>query len=579
MSATLGEGGELERITGVKMIQRLVLSADRETPHSGRRLFLVPEIGMSQQGMLTVAMDAIEEVDRSLVLTPSRSNSVGKALVKEITDKGIDIIEASDIEEGLGSFVSKEKAVLLLSRYDGLDLPDEDCRLLIFGGLPSGMNLQERFLWSRLSASSILGSRVMTRFAQGVGRCTRSGNDYALVLVIGQDMVDFLLKRESQEFLGSELQAELKFGIENSVDASREHFRAIQRAFFSQNDEWLHAENAIKGLIKDLQDTHSNEDVFVQKLRSVVSDELDYLYSMWTGDFETALVHARNVADGLGGDETKAYRGWWYFLSAETANLLHSDLGEEAWRDVSRDMLLRASKCCIGISWLTRLGRTLDPAGKIQEIDETTARAAENIKSILTGWGVMGPCFEQKLQQIAAGLRSTKHSAFHSGLLGLGKILGFSSEVPPGNGAPDCVWSIGNSVHVLHEAKSEHTPADSIGINDIRQANGHADWARENLDRNDKTEFLCLIESPRTKIVRGARTHAKELCHVSPETLNEIFNRISDVLSRVRSKTTDLSDEGVLEEIAQKLKSNNLAPVKILDELSKNRVKEMKQSG
>lgn len=34
---------------------------------------------------------------------------------------------------------------MLLNKYDGIDLPDEACRMLIIDGLPNIMNMNDRY--------------------------------------------------------------------------------------------------------------------------------------------------------------------------------------------------------------------------------------------------------------------------------------------------------------------------------------------------------------------------------------------------------------------------------------------------
>ncbi|HEY9421231.1 MAG TPA: DEAD/DEAH box helicase, partial [Thermoanaerobaculia bacterium] len=170
MSATLGAGGELERITGVRSIKRLPLPEGWHDRGSGRRLFLVPQISMSDQSSLSVATDAIESFDRSLILAPTQGEV--ESFKTSLKGMGLRVLGAADIEDTLEPFSGSTRAALILSRYDGLDLPDEACRLLILAGLPAGTNLQEKFLWSRIAASSLLRDRILTRFTQGVGRCT-----------------------------------------------------------------------------------------------------------------------------------------------------------------------------------------------------------------------------------------------------------------------------------------------------------------------------------------------------------------------------------------------------------------------
>ena len=572
MSATLGAGGELERITGVKSIKRLPLPVGWDRQGSGRRLFLIPELEMPNEAMIKVVEGAVQKFGRSLILVPSRYDSEGTELVNAVEQLDIEILHASNIENSLEPFLKNEKAALLLSRYDGLDLPDEACRLLVFGGLPSGTNLQEMFLWAKIAASSLLRDRVVTRFTQGVGRCTRSDNDYAVVFLIGRRLVDFILKSENRRILNPELQAELEFGIRNSRDKSIEDFNNLWEAFLSMGDDWEAAEDAIL----TLRDNYSrHNDPVSQQLNSVVADEVVYLYAIWSDNFEVALEYARKVADALDGDEVKAYRAWWYYLSSEAAMALHEVTKEEAYQDTARDLLKRASRCCIGVSWFARLGRSLGPKYETPEVDEMSAVAVETIREYLADLGAIGGRFEQQLNQIKENIQSPDHKDFHRGLKGLGEMLGFQAEIPEDNAAPDCIWSIGNLVHIVHEAKSEHTPKNPIGVNDIRQAQSHGNWIRANRKCEDNTEIVCLIESPRTTVDQEAIVHADSLYHITPRQLKEIFDKIAAILRRVRSKLVNLSDEKVLEELFRELSESNLVPRQLLDRLSQKLVKDM----
>ena len=393
--------------------------------------------------------------------------------------------------------------------------------------------------------------------------------------MIGRQLVDFLLKNENRRILNPELQAELQFGIENSSGKTAEDFRELWEAFLAKGDDWKEAEAAILNLRNN---SFSHDDPISQQLKSAVADEVAYLYAMWSDNLEEGLEYARKVADALEGDGTKAYRAWWYYLSAEAAIALHEVTQEKTYQETARDFLRRASNCCIGVNWFARLGRSLGPSVETPEADEFTAVAVETIRKHLVVWGAVGGRFEDELSQIAKNLQSTEHKTFHKGLKGLGEMLGFHAEIPKGHGVPDCIWSIGNLIYVTHEAKSEHTPKDPIGVSDIRQAQGHDKWVRANQTCKDNTKILCLIESPRMKIALEAKAHSESLCHVTPKELKEMFDGIAATLRRVRSKLTNLSDEKVLEELSSELTAGKLAPMQLLKSLSKMPVVQMEES-
>jgi len=398
-----------------------------------------------------------------------------------------------------------------------------------------------------------------------------------VVFILGRRLVEFVLKHENRRILNPELQAEIAFGIENSRDKNPEEFMELVQAFMEQGEDWKDAEAAIVS-VRERSSRH--DDPISKQLSSVVGDEVAYLYALWRDDLEAALEHARKVADALGGDETKAYRAWWYYLAANAAMALYEDDGDSALRDTSRDLLKRASGCCIGVSWFARLGRSISPELTLSEGEnEIDAIAIEGVREKLTEWGAVGKHFERHIEQIAKDLKSTDHKSFHKGLRGLGEMLGFQAEAPDSEGAPDCIWSIGNAIYVVHEAKSEQNPESAIGINDVRQAQSHENWVLANRPCDKGTKILCLIETPRMTVASEAVAHSKSLFHVHPEEMKEIFDSISTILRRVRSKLIDLSDEKILEYLYSEIEVAKLKPGNLFELLRRNPVDKMPTQG
>ncbi len=146
MSATLGDGGDLERLTGVKKIHRLNVPGGLNTHGVGRRFFAFPGRSLSVTEQSALQRQAIERAGRAVVLVPD-SRSAKKISSELETALGYPIFSAAEIEESKAPFVQAPKAVAVMAnRYDGIDFPDEQCRLLILHGLPGATNLQERFL-------------------------------------------------------------------------------------------------------------------------------------------------------------------------------------------------------------------------------------------------------------------------------------------------------------------------------------------------------------------------------------------------------------------------------------------------
>ena len=187
MSATLGEGGDLERIFGRKKIERIPAPEGWDKQGIGRRFFVFPMRNWDEADSLSLAISWTTKFDRALVLTPSNrdTDKVRKAIGALPTTQDHTLFDAAQLEASKKSFTQSSSAIAVLAnRYDGIDLIGDECRYLIIYDLPESTNLQERFIISRLGASVLFRVRIRTRITQAVGRCTRSSTDYALVVII-----------------------------------------------------------------------------------------------------------------------------------------------------------------------------------------------------------------------------------------------------------------------------------------------------------------------------------------------------------------------------------------------------------
>jgi Rad3-related DNA helicase len=243
MSATLGEGGDLERLTGRKQIERLAIPVGWDKQGIGRRFFLFPSLKQEELTDLDLAL--MERAGRTLVLTPEeRSAQEFRTLVQE--KLGFKTFNANDIESSKAPFVTSSQAVAVIAnRYDGIDFPGDECRLLIAQGLPRSTNLQERFMVDKLGAIVLLNDRILTHVVQAIGRCTRSPNDYSAVIIAGEELLKYLMKKDRSRFLHPELQSEIFYGIEQSKQATKDEFIEYFDLFLAHGDDWNDAEEDI----------------------------------------------------------------------------------------------------------------------------------------------------------------------------------------------------------------------------------------------------------------------------------------------------------------------------------------------
>lgn len=205
LSATLGSGGELKRAFGRTPIVRVPLKS-KTAPRSGRRLFVFPDL-VAGGDSLTLTKRIVALTDKALVLSQDTVDRA-KDAAAELAGEDVPVLGKDELEtQGLVAFAKAKTRVLgLANRYDGMDLPDDACRIVVLDGKPDAVGLQERFLSERAEANSALSERVRTRIVQGAGRSTRGPNDFAAVVIRGTDLTKYFARPENIAALEPELQ-------------------------------------------------------------------------------------------------------------------------------------------------------------------------------------------------------------------------------------------------------------------------------------------------------------------------------------------------------------------------------------
>ena len=190
LSATPGGESDLKRSYGIRQLGMI----RSKSAQWGRRYVFVPGLYTAAAEANWIVAQVWNElkVKRAVLLAPSerilnRALSSTSEAMKPVPDR----ISASDITESVEKFTTGENVILALAgRYDGLDLPDEQCRLLILAESPEAVDLLERHLSEIWKMGPVLKKRERTRLMQGMGRCTRSATDFAIIFWIGQTLVD-----------------------------------------------------------------------------------------------------------------------------------------------------------------------------------------------------------------------------------------------------------------------------------------------------------------------------------------------------------------------------------------------------
>jgi hypothetical protein len=541
MSATLGENGDIERSFGVKNIARIPLPEGWEKRGTGRRLILFPN--KSGAGPLDVLHSVVGLTERCLVLVPndwSRNNA------QEYLPEGYSVMGAQEIENDLKVFTQSTKTALLLAnRYDGIDLPGTDCRMLVVIGVPTGIGLQERYLTERLNANAQFQDRIRTRLTQAVGRCTRDESDFSVALLMGDDLLKWCCTSSNTKGLHPELQAEIKFGLDNSEDRSVEDITDLCQTFLNQTDDWQEAEQAI---VSQRNKLSKQPDPTTTVLAKVAPLEIDYVYRMWNGQYEDALALAKEITEALsGGDELKPYRSFWHHQAAAAAFLGHRASKKPALKSSVISHLSKAIGTSAGIRWLAQLHAKLSgqPEAKDEHLPVQERFLALN--TCLEELSITGTKYQKRIVAARTLIESSNWKKFEQGLEVLGNLLGATSTRFTGEGEPDGLWVFGDWHAFVFEAKTDEDEKSGVSLRTVRQAKSHEQTARSMTLLPPHTPCTTIIVSPRTALHRLAAPHAASLFYMSPGDVVRLFERAVAAFGNVRT-TAGSSSQEVLRE-------------------------------
>lgn len=559
MSATFGEAGELERVAGRPKIERLQAQASWDRQTIGRRYFLFPERSLDEAEQLVLCTKMMERAGRTLVLTPDgkRAKKFQEFVEQTLT---YPVFNAQTIEKSKAAFISSEKAVAIVAnRYDGIDFPDDQCRLLIVEGLPRATNLQEQFLISRMGAVDFLNVRITTRLVQAFGRCTRSDQDFSAVIVRGEELNKHLMTPERRSFLHPELHAELEFGIEQSKGASIEDYLENFEVFLAQEDEWISADDDIRGKRDHLiQETLPGAD----DLAATASIEIEYLQAIWNKNYESAFDFARSILGKLNEPKLRGYRCLWYYLAGSAAWYAFKN-GATGFDARAREQFSTAMKTERTLAWLVPLSKLAVMKGQDAVVlkDKDTWNVIERLETRFDSLGTLTDHKYDKFEAIVrTKLEENDAKSFEDGHAKLGELLGYDAGNRNDTASPDPWWMANGSMCFIFEDHSDAKPDSGLSVDKARQVCTHPNWVRENLPVDEDATIVPILVTPVSVADDAALPHLKDVLVWNLDEFRKWAHNAITVVRELRKEYPNSGDLAWRALAAEKLTAACITP-------------------
>lgn len=438
------------------------LTYSKET-WSGEKMVLLPSL-------IHEELDHAAMVDR--FAKPSERRRYGRvtlvpsfARAKPWEAKGAVVADGDKIGDVIDALKKGdyEKTVVLANRYDGIDLPDSTCRILIFDSKPYSESLIDLYQEHCRPNSAATLMRTVRTVEQGMGRSVRGEKDYSVIVVIGSDLMRLLRDRNSRRFLSSQMSTQIEIGLEITDMAKQEIEEGVPpvKVFQNLTGQCLSRDPNWKAFYAEQMDKVSPSGAD-PKILTVYATELAAEQACLSGDYASATATLQKLLDS--GAVEKDDTGW-YLQEQARYNFVNNRAESQKLQVSAHKKNRLLLKPTTGVT-VTRL--TVVSQGRTERVRRWVANHAS--------YDDLNVSVTEMLARLVFG---TKADKFEGALDELSRALGFVGERPDSEWkeGPDNLWALDDSQYILFECKSEvDVTRAEVNKREAEQMNRSSAW-------------------------------------------------------------------------------------------------------
>ena len=355
------------------------------------------------------------------------------------------------------------KLVVINNRYDGIDLPDESCRVLIVDSMPYFNSLSDKYEKKCRPNSEIINKKIAQKIEQGLGRGVRGEKDYCAILIIGSDLVKFMRSVTTKKFFSMQTQKQIDIGLEIAKMAS-EDIDQTKRTIFpviSLIKQMLHRDDGWKEYYYDemqlIKEDKNESNIYEQLLEE---SKIEKMYSM--GEYEKATLGMQKFIDEFVTDSLE--KGWYLQQLARYFYPIRKDESIKIQKTAFQvnSQLLKPK---LGIAYT-----------KVSFINENRMKRILQYLSRFKNYNELVLAVNEMLDNLSFGIEADK---FETALKDIGELLGFVSQRPDTEirKGPDNLWCGTDNEYAFFECKSEVAESrKEISKHEAGQINNHSAW-------------------------------------------------------------------------------------------------------
>jgi replicative superfamily II helicase len=380
------------------------------------------------------------------------------------------------------------ETLAIANRYDGIDLPDDACRILIMDSKPFSEDLLDRYIEMCREGSEVIAVRTARIIEQGLGRSVRGEKDYSVVILTGSDLVRCVKTRDARKYFSAQTRTQIEIGIEVANLAQEEITEDVVPAkiFRGLILQCLRRDEGWKEFYTEKMNQMSQRRT-PPRILHIFSAEMKAENKYFEGDYETAVKMLQEIVDKH--VETLADKGWYL---------------QEMARYMYPSSKTRSNELQVAAHKHNRYLLKPKDGMVFSKITILSQKRIENICNYVKGFGSfdeLSLAIEEMLGNLRFGVRA---DTFEKALNDLANALGFVGQRPDKEwkAGPDNLWGLRDDEYLLVECKSEVAiNRAEIAKDETGQMNNASAWFRKHYP-GAKVKRILII--PTKTLSRGA---------------------------------------------------------------------------
>lgn len=526
MSATVTDDSFLVKGLGLSIETIENPLVDPNETWSGEKMVVAPSL---IHGDLTRSK-IVEKIAK-----PSRTPPFGVVVLVPSTKNcgdwgqyGARVVDKTSIGEAVNELRNKDydKPLVIANYYDGIDLPDDCCRILVIDSKPFAEDLLDRYIEDRRYGSQLIAGRLVRIIEQGMGRAVRGEKDFCVIILIGSGLLRELQAPGRRDFFSDQTRTQIDIGRDIASFAYEEiedgkppmdAFRGLVNQCLMRDEGWkeFYAErmNSMSTHVK------TSRPELLEMFQAEVAAEREFQ----DGNPDSAVKKIQSLINSL--KPSRADRGWYLQEMARYTYVSSKADTDELQRQAHKmnRNLLRPKEGMIFVKV-----PTLAPEKRLEKIKNWLGSNEE--------FEIVAIAIDSILTDLAFGVSSAR---FEASLKELASALGFESDRPDKEWkeGPDNLWGLRDNQYLLFEAKNEvEMTRAEVNKRECDQMNRASAWFGRHYPGSRVTRIMVIP----TKKIASAAAFTADVFIMTKRGLDELTRNVRQFFNEFRG--VDLRD-------------------------------------